>query len=181
MTIDYRIDENDFLTHQLYLASKSERIKKKRKRNRLIVPIIYFVFSLLSFFQGGLSLAVIFFIIAPLWFFIYPLWERRYYKKHYQGFIQENYKDRLGKTASLELSKDFILVKDRGSESKVLTTEISEINEIPTTIFVRLKGGQSFILPKDKITNIDYVTIRLKELAIYLKVEYNIDEKWEWK
>ena len=126
-------------------------------------------------------MTIIFFIIGLLWFFIYPLWEKRHYIKHYQGFIKENYKDRLGRAATLEFSNDFILAKDNGSESKVLTTELEEINEIPSTIFVRLKGGQSFILPKDKINDIDKVKERLKELADYLKIKYDTDEKWDWK
>jgi hypothetical protein len=62
-----------------------------------------------------------------------------------------------------------------------LTTELEEICEIPTTIFVKLKGGQSFILPKDSITDFDKVKARLKELADHLKIKYDTDEKWEWK
>ena len=181
MTIDYKIDENDFLTHQLFVASKSDRIKRKRLRSKIIVPLIYVAFGLLFFFQDKVSLTIIFFIVGLLWFFIYPLWERRHYIKHYKGFIKENYKDRLGRIATLEFSNDYILAKDNGSESKVLTTELEEICEIPTTIFVRLKGGQSFILPKDKITDFDNVKARLKELANHLKIKYATDEKWEWK
>jgi|GEM_PF-7130472 len=49
------------------------------------------------------------------------------------------------------------------------------------TIFVRLKGGQSFILPKDKITDFDKVKVRLKELADHLKIKYINEEKWNWK
>lgn len=181
MTIDYNIDENDFLTHQLFVASKSDRIKRKRLRNKVILPLIYVAFGLLFLFEDKYLMATIFFIIGLLWFFVYPLWERRHYTKHYKGFIEENYKDRIGRTATLEFSNDFILAKDNGSESKVLTTEVEEICEIPTTIFVRIKGGQSFILPKDKIPNIDNVTTRLKELADYLKIKYDHDENWEWK
>lgn len=181
MTIDYKIDENDFLTHQLFVASKSNRIKKKRQRSKIIVPLIYFSLGLLFLIQDKVSLTIIFFIIGLLWFFIYPLWERRHYIKHYQGFIKENYKDRLGRFATLEFQNDYILAKDNGSESKVLTTELEEICEIPTTIYVRLKGGQSFILPKDKITDFDEVKAKLKELANHLKIKYNTDEKWEWK
>jgi len=181
MTIDYKIDETDFLTHQLFVASKSDRIKRKRQRSKIIVPLIYVGLGLLFLFQDKFSLTIMFFIIGLIWFFIYPLWERRHYIKHYQGFIKENYKDRLGRIATLEFSNDYILAKDNGSESKVLTTELEEICEIPTTIFVRLKGGQSFILPKDKITDFDKVKARLKELANHLKIKYDTDEKWEWK
>ncbi len=181
MTLDYKIDEKDFLTHQLFVASKSDRIKRKRQRSKIIVPLIYVALGILFFFQDKVSLTIIFFIIGILWFFIYPLWERQYYIKHYKGFIKENYKDRLGLCATLEFNNDYILTKDNGSESRILTTELEEICEISTTIFVRLKGGQSFILPKDKITDFDKVKARLKELADHLKIKYDLDEKWEWK
>lgn len=181
MTIDYKIDENDFLTHQLFVASKSDRIKRKRQRSKIILPLIYVGLGLLFLFQDRVSLTIIFFIIGLLWFIIYPLWERRHYINHYKGYIKENYKDRLGRIATLELSNDYILAKDNGSESKVLTTELEEICEIPSTIFVRLKGGQSFILPKDKISEFDNLKTRLQELANHLKIKYDIDEKWEWK
>jgi len=181
MTIDYKIEENDFLTHQLFIASKSDRIKKKRQRSKVILPLIYVAFGLLCLFQDKVSLAIIFFIIGLLWFFIYPIWERRHYIKHYKGFIKENYKNRLGRTATLEFNNEYILAKDNGSESKVLTTELDEICEIPTTIYIRLKSGQSFILPKDKISEFDKVKARLKELADHLKIKYDTDEKWEWK
>lgn len=68
MTIDYQIDENDFLTHQLFVASKSSRIRKKRQRNKIIFALIYIVFGLLSFLQDKVSLAIFFFIIGLLWF-----------------------------------------------------------------------------------------------------------------
>lgn len=181
MTIEYKIDENDFLTHQLFLASKSDRIKKKRRRSKVIVPLIYVVFGFLFLFESNYIMTIAFFVIGLLWFLIYPLWERRHYIKHYQGFIKETYKDRLGRTTTLEFSNDFILANDNGSESRILTKEIDEISEIQSTIFVRLKDGQSFILPKNKITSLDIVTRRLKELADFLKIKYVVDDKWEWK
>lgn len=181
MTIDYKIDENDFLTHQLFVASKSDRIKKKRQRGKVILPLIYFSFGILFYLQDEDTLAIIFFTIGLLWFFIYPIWERRRYINHYTAFVKENYKDRFERTVTLEFNNEYILAKDNGSESKVLTTQLEEICEIPTTIFIRLKGGQSFILPKDKITDFDKVKARLKELAEHLKIKYNTDEKWEWK
>lgn len=30
MTVDFKIEENDFLTHQLYIASRSQKIKKRK-------------------------------------------------------------------------------------------------------------------------------------------------------
>lgn len=181
MRIDYKIDENDFLTYQLYVASKSEKIKKNRKRTKLIIPVLYIALALWFMVQDSHSLAFIFFIIALFWFFLYPLWERRRYMNHYKRCIKEHYKDRIGKTASIEFDNELIIAKDSQIESKIVTRELEEIAEISTTIFIKLKGGQSLILPKEKINDIDSLTARLKELATYLHIEYNIDDKWAWK
>ena len=181
MIIEYSSDENDFLTHQLFVASKSDRIRKKRRNSRIIGPLIYLALGLFYIFENLIILAVILFLLAVLWYFIYPLWERRYYIRHYRDFIRENYKERIGKTGTLEIKDEFLLGKSGGSESRVLTSELEEIDEIPTLILIRLKGGQSFLLPKDKIPNIDGVKARLKELASFVKINYNTDDKWEWK
>lgn len=181
MTINYKIDENDFLAYQLLAASKSDRIRKKRQRSKVTVLSIYAALGLLFFYQEEIFLTIVLFLIGLLWFFIYPIRERNRYVKHYQGFIKENYQGRLGRIANLELSNDHIIAKDNGNESKILTTELEEINEISTAIFVRLKGGQSIILPKEKIINIDNVKIFLKELAANLKIKYHVDENWKWK
>ena len=181
MTIDFKIDQKDFLTHQLFLASRSTRIKRKRRRSKMAVPLFYLAFAVFCLYEDKVWMSILFTLIAILWFFIYPLWERRHYIRHYKGFIKENYKERLDVIATLEFNDDYILAKDNGSDSKVLTTEVEEICEIPTRIFVRLKGGQSFILPKDKIRDLDNLKLRLKELSNHLKIKYQTDEKWEWK
>lgn len=181
MTIELRIDENDYLTHQLFAASKSERIKRKRRRNKIIVPIIYAFLGSLFLIQERNSLAIMFFIFAFFWFLFYPFWEKHRYIKHYKGFIKENLKDTLGRSTILEFNYEFIIAKDDSSEAKVFTTEVEEINEIPSTIFIRFKGGHSFILPKNKIADIDSVKAYLKDLASNLKIKYEIEENWKWK
>jgi len=181
MTFELKIDENDYLTYQLFVASKSESVKKKRSRNKIIVPIVYIVLAVYGFYQNNLLMGISFCGFAILWFFIYPLWERNNYIRHYKNFIKENYKDSFGKSAFLEISNEHIFVKDEFSEAKVSTSEIQEIYEIPTTIFIRMKAGKTFILPKDKIAEIKSLKSVLTELATFLKINYVSDENWKWK
>ena len=181
MTITYKLNESDFLIHHLYIASQSERIKKKRQRNKVRLPIIYLAFAVLTFFLEMSYVTPLFIIIGILWYFLYPLWERRHYINHYKGFISETNKDSFDSIVTLDISNDFIDAKDRGGEGKIFTSELTELNEIPSTIFIRLKGGSSIILPKDRIDNIAEVRAKLMELADYLKIKYTIDDKWEWK
>jgi hypothetical protein len=180
MTLQYTLDENDFLTHQLFIASKSKQISRKRKRSRIVIPVAYGAFAMLFYTQGRYELMAIFFLIAVLWFFIYPSWERKKYVKHYQNFIAENYKIRIGRMTSVALNNDQFITKDNGGESKILTTETDEIIEISTLILIRLKSGQSLIIPKLKIDNIEEVRSFLKSLADSLKINYCIKEDWKW-
>ncbi|MCW2121154.1 hypothetical protein [Flavobacterium sp. 7A] len=66
MTITYQMDEKDFLIHQLYIASQSTRIKKKRFRSKIITPIIYTDFAFLFLYQEDYFLIVIFLVVAVL-------------------------------------------------------------------------------------------------------------------
>lgn len=180
MTIEFQLDEKDLLTHQLFMASKSKRIKKKRLRTKVLYPVAYLLLGALVALQGNYPLTILLFIIAVLWLTIYPLWERNHYIRHYKGFIKENFKDLMGRIITLEFHNDYILAKDNGSESKILTTELEEIHEIQGAIFLKLKGGQAFVLPKNKINNVDNFLAMIKDLSAQLKVNYNVDFQWKW-
>lgn len=180
MTITYTMDENAFLAHQLYVASKSDRIRTKRQRSRAIVPILYSIFGIFLYLYNRNILAIGFIVFGIVWYFIYPIWEKRRYVKHYRDFIRDNYNDRLGKTATLEITNDFILAKDNGSVSKVLTSEIKDICDLPQVILIRLRGGQSFIIPKNSLSDIVSVTDHLKFLAVNLNILYSNENQWKW-
>ncbi len=181
MTFELKIDENDYLTYQLFVASQSKTIKRKRSRNKIIMPILYLVLGASGFYQKNLLMGVLFCVLSILWFFLYPLWERNNYIKHYKNFIQENYKNAFGKSAFLEISDQTIFIKDELSEAKVSTSEIQEIYEIPTTIFIRMKAGKTLILPKEKIATIQELKTELISLAGVLKISYVSDENWVWR
>ena len=181
MTLEYTIDEKDFLTYHLYTTSKSESIKKRRVRNKVLVPIVYLALGLFSLYQDKMGLGIIFIVIGILWYFIYPLWEKQRYVNHFKAFIDERYKNTLGRMATMQLENEYILAKDEGAESKVLTTEIEEINEISSAIFIKLKTAQSIIFPKNKINDLNSLIERLRALASTLNVKYNVEDKWEWE
>lgn len=125
MIIDYYIDENDFLTYQLYTASRSNRLNKARKQRIVIIPLLYIAFGLVLLWMDNVLTSCIFFTLGTLVFSV-PYEEKKRYIKNYKGYIKENYKDRLGKVTKLELSNEFILAKNDEMENKVSTTEIEE-------------------------------------------------------
>ncbi len=180
MNLTISLDENDYLTHQLLIASHSERIRKKRVRSKIVTPLIYLTIGGLFLGQGRTAMGLALMVLGILWFFFYPAWERRRYYNHYRGFIREHYTERFGKTATLEIDADFITARDQGSEGRVATSEIDGIQEIPTLILVRIKGGQSFILPKNYLPAIDELKHLLQQIAAKQQIPYHTYNDWKW-
>lgn len=181
MKITYSIDEQDFLDFQLFTASRSEEIRKRRFRARVFPPLMYLVLGLVLFFYHRLDFTMIFALLAVVWFFFYPVREKRLYRSSYERFIRENFREKFGKPATLTIDDRYMINKDAISENKISTDQLAEISEIPGLILIRLKKGQTFILPKDKIEGPETFRDDLKALAVRLNVAYNDDPAWVWK
>jgi hypothetical protein len=181
MNLSYKVDETDYLMNNLYIASNSETIKKRRQKTKLIIPIIYAVFGLYLMIVDEEILAIIILIFALLWFFYYPKREARIYLKNYRNMIRENFKDIFDTETTLDFFDEYMFLKDDVSESKIIISKIDEIIEIYAMIFIKIKGGQTIIIPKYKMGNIDIEKKYLKELADTLNIKYNYNEKWRWK
>ncbi len=181
MLLTYTLSKEDFLTHQLYIASRSKNIQRNRTKGRLILPAIYAIISGMFYYKNELVLALAFFIFGLLWYLIYPLWERKRYTKHYQDFIDEHYKERCNQEVFLEIENDFLITKDKENEGKTTITQIKEIVELPNLILIVLQGGTSLLIPKNRLKAIDEVIQELKNLAKQLHIPYTPELTWQWK
>ena len=181
MQTEYNIDANDFLAYQLYTASRSKMIRNKRLRNKILVPVVYLAFGLMFILLENDTAAVIFCAIAIIWFFVFPLWERSRYIGYYKKYLNENYKERFGRKVTTRFENDFIYTYDNGNEGKISITEVEEINEIPLLFLVKLKTGQSLIIPKNKIGNLSEIKSGLKDFAVKLSCRYTEEPEWKWR
>lgn len=181
MTIEYTLTEEDFLTHQLYIASTSERIKKKRRNTRIVIPVLYIGLGLFFLSDDNSSLSVFFIVFGCLWYFVYPEWERKRYIRHYKSFINENYSERINRPASLTIDGETLITSDQSSESRVKTEEIKQVTELPFIMLITLKTGVSLIVSKTKVQDTGILITRLRELAAQLNVPYVQELNWTWK
>lgn len=180
MNLNVKISSKDYLTFQLYIASKSPQITKKRRRTRLVVPILYTIFAISLFIIGSPFLAAGFAAFALLWFFLYPLWEKKKYEKYFQTVIQENYKNRIEVEIKIEIRDEHIFTASGGREAKIAINEIKEIVELKDLFLISLDVTQAFVLPKDQLKELVSIKSELKELAKKVNVEYKEELKWQW-
>lgn len=181
MNITYKISEENYLTFQLYLASKSQNIIKRRKRTRLVVPAVYSIFAISLIYLESTYAAIGFGSFGLIWFFFYPLWEKKKYHKHYLKFIRENYQNRIGVDVHLEIQDEHFFTSSNGSEAKIQLNQIKQIIELKEVILIRLDITQAFVIPKDQVKDLAALITELKELAKKLSVHYSEELNWEWK
>ena len=183
VTTNYALDEEDYLCHRLFYASKSEQYIKQRRKNLFLWPGIFLFLTFLTFLDDRAFSFYYFLIAAVLFPILVPIYERFRYKKHYLKYIRETYKDSFGKTAEFVFTNETIEAKDQtGINSSVPISQISEISEIEKYYFLHLQSlGQSFIIPKEKIQNLPEVANAIKEITEKFNIKYNVELNWKWK
>ncbi|MBN1927908.1 MAG: YcxB family protein [Prolixibacteraceae bacterium] len=181
MRIEFTLKKDDFLTFQLFAASKSERIIKSRKNSRIRLPIVYFLLGLLLFVYADLVFALAFIGVGIIWYLLHPIFMKTRYIKHFKKYIDETYKNRFGKPVTLMFDGDYIITTDYLSDSKLKINEITEINEIKEYIYLMFSSGETLILPKERIGNLNELNNLLTSIASRLNINHTIDLNWQWK
>ena len=173
MNIEYSLSRADYISFQLFAATKSETIRKNKRKTRIRGPIIYLILGTILLTLEDKAFALIFYLIGILWYFLYPTLTKKIYAKHYKKYVDENFKNRFDTLIKVKLSSDSELIEtiDFEGESKFKTSEIEKMFEIKRFIFIKMKSGSHFIIPKYKIENID----KLKEELIMISKAKNFE------
>lgn len=185
MEIEYSLSRADYIDFQLFAATKSETIKKNKRKIRNRVPIVYLILGTVTLTLEDKLLSIVFYLIGVLWYLFYPKLTKSRYARHYIKYVDENFKNRFDTLIKAKISDDFKLIEtvDFEGESKFKTSEIERIFEIKRFIYVKMKSGSHFIIPKYKIENIDQLKQELKivsetnniEIEENLEIDFNTE------
>ena len=124
MRIEYSLEEQDFLVFQLFTASKSDRINKKKRNGWILLTVGALLITVYFYLSRINSMAIYFGIVVIVTGLFYPKYFRWRYKKHYHTYIIENYSKRFGELATLEFNPDSIFSRDKTGEGKLNLSEI---------------------------------------------------------
>jgi len=171
----FKLDENDYLTYQLFTASKSALIAKKKRNGWILAPLSFLILAVMFYSSDNFPLTVYFVIAAIVTVIFFPRYFKWRYKKHYLKHIQTNYQNRFGIESELEITSEGIIYKDETGEGKINLKEIIRVNNLPAHFLIELNLGHSIILPKNQVDE----TALLQTLSEFqLKT---IDERnWKW-
>ncbi len=183
MKISYQIKEEDYLTHQLYTASQSKRVKRRRLVFWLIVPFAYALLAYLLYFNyRQLRMSYTIGGLATFWLLAYPFYSRWNYKRHYSKHINEHMKGQFDQVVTLELGKEFVTIQDaKGNNSNITYSSVKEIVELPELFLIRLETSSSIILPKREFRDIKELQKFLGLIVTKHKTKFRKDIKWKWR
>lgn len=178
MTISYALTADDYLVNNLYGSSKSDLHNKRRFRSRVIIPLLYFVFALFSYFSNGNEkMALIFGCVAILWFALYPRYSKWRYKNHFKKTIKESYKNRIGQTVSVEFKENNLFSKDLTSETSIDYIEFKDLVNLRDHYLLRLQNDLTIVIPKHAIEDVSFLPTLFDQLGKPVVDEIN----WVWK
>ncbi|MEQ9008478.1 MAG: hypothetical protein RLO12_01085 [Fulvivirga sp.] len=181
MTYTFSLDESDYLTHQLFNSSTSKLSLKNRRKSWLLVTGAFAVLAFVVYQNGDRVLGTYFGVFSVITLIFYPFYIRWKYKKHFLNHIREHLSNNFGKTASLEFHDGYILTFDENkSESKISLNLIKSIHELPQHHLIKLDGGQTLIMPKDKVNDLQQLESDLTKLAESLNLRITDNTKWNW-
>lgn len=185
MEIEFSLSRADFISFQLFAATKSVTITKSKRKARNRLPIVYLILGTILLTLEDKVYAIIFYLIGILWYLLYPTLTKKRYAKHYEKYVDENFKNRFDTLIKLNFSDNCELIEteDLEGESKIKTSEIERIFEINRFIYIKMKSGSHLIIPKYKIENVDNLREKLimisktKNFGIETDLEIDFAEK----
>lgn len=124
---------------------------------------------------------VYFVIIGIVTMLFYPRYERNHYKRHYQKYIADVYKNRFNEIANITFADDAIESVDRTGSSKINLTELETISETGSYFYLKLKTGPHLIIPKAQLQNRSEVRTLFTTISNKLNINFISDLNWRWK
>jgi len=181
MKVAFTLSETDLLTHQLFAASKSKRVQKRRAKGKLFLLLIYMAVGLFIWERNGIVTGAVFFLVCLPLYLLYNYMERKQYVTHFKTYVQDVYKDRATTTTSIDIEERIITMRDGTNESTVPLSEVEVIYEIGSLYSLALNTGQSIVIPKTNVTPDDNLSPFMKALADRLGIPYQQELTWKWK
>lgn len=185
MNISYILDQNDFLTFQLFTTSTLETAKKRRRKVRIMVPVIYLALGFWLYFKDeeqNYKMSISLALLAIVWYFVFPFFEARSYKKKLMKYIMTNYKDTLPMQVDMQFDAESMYTKGLEQENKIFYKDLEDIKETDEYLFVKIEEtGQTLIFPKDKIQNGHELSNHFVSVSKRLNLPYHNYGTWKWK
>jgi ABC-type multidrug transport system fused ATPase/permease subunit len=181
MHLTFTLSQEDILQMQLFMASLSEQVRKKRRMTHLRVPIIYILLAGVLMLTSDWVVGIVFVCIAVVWYFVYPSYQARHYRKYYSKFVAENLAKRTIQPTELSFGEEYVGCLDYSGDSKLRTDTIERMDEVRDYCFLKFNSGGGMVIPLGQWSDSAAVSGELKTWAAAHQIPYHTDLDWKWQ
>ncbi len=180
--ISFTLSREDYLRHLLYASSKTPSVIRKRKINRIVLPILYLSIAVFGIFQNNMSLFASFAILSVLWFWYFPKWESGQYIKQYNKYLDRHIQEKVGKEIQLEFTPEQIVQTEDDTQYIIPYDQIRGWYETSYAVYIGLLDNYTIIIPKhliekDELNLIEKIT---RNNTKDISFPFVKDLDWEW-
>lgn len=165
MELNYKITEQDYIDFNVFHAKNSKAVKKQVTTQRILVPIMYIVLSILAAVFLDMPFLVIFIpflLVGILWYLYYPAYFYRLVKRNSTKMMREGKNDAvIGLHKMIFTNEGLREISPRG-EMTVSWSGIEELVEGETGFYLYNSGMSALIIPKKELSNSRQVSEFLK-------------------
>ncbi len=178
---NYKLDKQDYLADSLFNDEKSQVLKRKRRMAVYAFSALFVAIAAYAFFLNELMVGFCCAAMALFYYFLYPIKLKNRVIKLHAKTIEERYASRFDKLEEIAFDDYYFHCNRNEQVSKINLSSFESLHETQTHFFLKNKNGNSYIIPKYKLKNLDAVKAELMKIVEKEKLQYEVEMNWEYK
>ena len=180
-TFEFQYTEEDLLTHQLFLASQSSSVRKRRAKGKMFLMLIYMGLGLFIWSRNGPVAAAAYFILCLPLYFLYAYMEKKQFERHFRTAVQSTLKEYPDQKLSVTFNDQSLQLRMGEHENIIPIKEITDVSELTNIYSFSTESGQSFYIPKKISNSAEDATTFIPDWSRNKQVAFSSQLAWRWK
>jgi hypothetical protein len=180
IAIDHKLEMEDYVAAQFYMATKSEMYQKQKRFTHRVVPLIYAVIGVVLFLLQFRSTPIFAILVSVLWFILFPIYNRRSQIKTHRAMYTQFLKDFPGSSGRISMDETYILSEENGLDLKLYGSGVRYIAELAHTVVIASNSNLFLAFSKDGVEGIEEFCGALRKFATDNEIPYSQDLNWKY-
>ena len=180
MTLTYSLSEDDFLNSQLFIIKSKGTFQKFRQISMITITVLYIITVSFSFYFKKDFFGYTMILIGLITLIAFPTYYKQSYKERLRTQLRDYVSNKFDIEFTIVLTDDYLRSISEDGETQLKLRQIGEIVEVGEYFYLKLKIGDTLIIPKNPVENIQDLQSELKQIAQRFEIGYTTDLNWRW-
>ncbi|MBS7566285.1 YcxB family protein [Mucilaginibacter sp. Bleaf8] len=172
--------QEDLLNNYLFVASKSDRMKRNRRKSWLLLVLFFVVAAITSYVGEDMYMMWGSIIAGLVLLLLYPSFQKLTYRRHYNKFANDRYNSLKDILYDFTITDDQIISESKIGNVIINTSQVESITETGNYFFIALSSKDVITLPKHSV-DVHALSAQLTEMAQKHGLAICQELNWRWK